>query len=286
MAENIKIQLSDRYQPVTQDDIRTSKNFVLRRESAANGIESLIDSLLEDAAEQIAMLAYQFGVDPKTFQISSTYNERLYGLIANILDQLEDEIMDLMLSYSTKCTESDKKKSLLLPWILALGIRGKNLQQITEKRIWSFSRDIEAMIIACRMANLDRTKAIARIRSNLKSVYTIPEMKYAFAHAAEQKNVFIRSHGVKHGYRGNSNSEAVNIERMAKYTVQKTWMHQQYENYKANDEIEGYYVFRGSTFPCQICDDQCYFHPIEDMDGFPPFHPSCCCGTVPVKIKI
>jgi len=135
MAESIKIQLSDKYQPVTEADIRTAKNFILRRESCANGVGYLIDGLLEDAAESITMLCYQFNVDWRTFQISSSHNERLYELIANILDQLEDDIMELMLSYSTKCTESDKKKALLLPWILALGIRRKNLQQITEKRI-------------------------------------------------------------------------------------------------------------------------------------------------------
>lgn len=285
MAEPIKIQLSDKYQPVTDADIRTAKNFILRRESAANGLSALIDGLLEDAAANITMLCYQFNVRPEEFQISSNYNEKLYELICNILDELEDEIMDLMLEYATKCTESDKKRSMLLPWILALGIRGKSLQQITEKRIWSFSRDVEAMIIACRMANIDRTKAISRIKSNLKSVYTIPEMKVAFAHAAEQKNIFIRSHGVKHGYRGNSNSEAVNIERMAKYTVEKAWMHQQYENYKANDEIQGYFVIRGSTFPCQLCDSMVGFHPIEDIDGYPLYHPSCVCTAIPVRIK-
>lgn len=285
MADTIKIQLSDKYEPVTEADIRRAKNYVLRRESAANGLAELTEALIKDAAENITMLCYQFGVDPKTFRISSSYNERLYDMIAAILDQLEEDIMDLMIEYSLRCTESKDRRSTLLPWVLALGSKGDNLQQLTENRIWRLSRDIEAMIIAVRMTGLDRTKAISRIRSNILSVYTIPEMKYAFAHAAEQKNMFIRSHGVKHGNQGNSNSEAVNILRMVKTTMQMAWMHQQYENYADSKGIWGFGVRRGGSFNCPICDEHTGDWPMEALEHFPPQHANCCCWAFPIYHK-
>mgnify|MGYP006988973890 FL=1 len=78
MANSVYIQLLDIYQPVTDADIQTGKNFVLRRESAANGLASLIDALLKDAAENITRLCYQYNIDPKNFQMSATYNEKLF----------------------------------------------------------------------------------------------------------------------------------------------------------------------------------------------------------------
>jgi hypothetical protein len=41
----------------------------------------------------------------------------------------------------------------------------------------------------------------------------------------------------------------------------------------------GYYVYRGSTYDCPICDEQCgWLHPLTDMAI--PAHPHCVCITV------
>lgn len=41
----------------------------------------------------------------------------------------------------------------------------------------------------------------------------------------------------------------------------------------------GYYVFRGSTYDCPACDEQCgWLHPLTDMAV--PVHLHCCCVTV------
>lgn len=41
----------------------------------------------------------------------------------------------------------------------------------------------------------------------------------------------------------------------------------------------GYYVFRGSTYDCPICDEQCgWLHPLTDMAI--PAHPNCVCVCV------
>ena len=89
MADSIKIQLSDMYMPVTQQDITTGKNFILRREQAANGLASLIDALLEDAATQITQICYRYGIDPTRFTISPNYNPDMFKEIAEVLDILE-----------------------------------------------------------------------------------------------------------------------------------------------------------------------------------------------------
>ena len=280
MEETLNILIPYGYKEPTEADVRTGKNYVLRRESAAHGLSSLIDALLKDAAEDITKLCYQYNVDPKDFQISSKYNGKLFEQVAKILDNLEEEILDLVLEYSLKCTESEKRRNILLPWILLLGRGNKNLKQTLEKRLFSFSRDLEAMIVAARLAKHDITKAITRIKSNLYTVYTMPEMLAAFKQASKVKATYINTKGVKHGNVGNSNSEANNIDRFAKTTLQMTWMRNQRLNYEESGAA-GYVVLRGSSYTCDLCDSKVGWHPIEDTESYPPQHPNCVCFTVP-----
>jgi hypothetical protein len=281
MEEALNILIPYGYEPPTEADVRTGKNYVLRREQNARGLSSLIDALLKDSAEEITRLCYQYNVDPKDFLISSKYDEKLFEQIAQILDNLEDEILDIVLEYSMRCTESENRKSALLPWILMLGRGNRNLRQTLEKRLLSFSRDLEAMIVAVRLAKYDMAKAITRIKSNLHAVYVMPEMLAAFKQASKLKATYIKTKGVKHGNVGSSNSEANNIERFAKTTLQMAWMRNQRLNYEEKG-AEGYAVLRGSSYPCDLCDSKVGWHPITDTESFPPQHPSCVCYTVPI----
>lgn len=279
--EEIQIQLLDIYQPVTEEQVRTGKNYILRRESAANGLASLVDGLMADAAANMVQIAYRYGVKPEEFQISPQYNEAMFNEIADVLNDLEDEILDLILAYSTRCTKDEDKKLRLLPWILALGKNGKGLRASLQDRLWVFSRDVEAMIAAAKTAKFDVGRAVSVIKSNLHTVYQMPGMAAAFAHSSLYKAHYIRTRGVKKRNRGSSNSEANNIIRFAKMTVQMSWMHYHQELYKEQGAA-GYYVLRGSIYPCDLCDSKVGFHPIDDVDGYPLYHAHCQCFTVPV----
>lgn len=285
MADTIKIQLQDIYEPITQKDITEGKKYVLRREETANALASLIDALLDSAAERITKIAYRYGVDPQNFQITKKYNEAMFNDISDVLDQLEEQILDLTLAYSTKCTEDDDKKRLLLLWLATLGRNNKNLQQTLEDRLWMFSRDLEAMIAVAKTIKLDATKAVNTIKSYLHTAYQMPGMTAVFKNSALYKATYIRSRGIKPYNQGNSNSEANNIVRFGKITVQMGWSRYQLQEFKENGAA-GFYQLRGSSYPCSICDDEVKFHPnIEDMLSKPYPHSSCMCYRVPVYEK-
>lgn len=283
MAENIKIQLQDIYEPITQEDVRKAKDYVLRREAAARSLSSLIDSLMEDAAAQITIIAYRYGIDPERFQLASSYNEKMMEEVSTVLDELEDDILDLTLSYATKCTDDKEDKNLLALWVLALGRNNQGLRKTLENRLWMLSRDIEAMLVATKSAKYNSTKAIQHIKSYLHTVYTMPEMKPLFRMSQKYKATYIRSKGIKYGNVGSSNSEANNIVRFGRTTVQMGWMH--YQQQQAEDDgAAGYWVGRGSEYPCRICDENCGFHTIDEGIGL-PVHPSCQCYAIPVYLK-
>lgn len=284
MAEDISIQLLDIYQPVSNEDIQAGKNYILRRESAANGLASLVDSLLADAAAKITQIAYKYGVDAKNFLLDPSYNEQMFAEISQVLDELEDEILDLTESYSLKCTKDEKKKLWLLPWLLALGRGNKGLRRTLEDRLWIFSRDLEAMIAVAANAKMSQTKAVSVIRSNIHTAYNMPGMQSAFANASLFKAQYIRTRGVKKGKRGNSNSEANNIIRFAKTTLQMAWMHYHHKLYEEQGAA-AFGVQRGSTYPCSLCDSHVGIWEISQIEHYPPFHSACCCWTFPVFLK-
>lgn len=284
MAETLNILIPYGYAEPTLDDVKKAKNYVLKRESAARSLSSLIDALMKDAAAEITKLCFKYNISPKDFQIASSYNKELFEQVAEILDNLEEEILDLVLDYSTKCAKDEDRKSTLWAWILLLGRDNKNLRQTLETRLRAFSRDIEAMIVATKLAKYDVNKAVTRIKSNLHTVYVMPEMKPAFANASLFKAENIRSKGVKHGYFGNSNSESNNIDRFAVTTLLMAWMRNLWTEYTENG-AKGYFVLRGSNYPCDLCDSRRGFHLIDDTESFPPQHPSCVCYAIPLYLK-
>ena len=281
MAETIKIQLEDAFLPVTEEQVKEGKSFVLKRERAATALATLVDALLVTAAVDITQICYRYGVEPKDFHLSSRYNEKMFEEVAQVLDELEEEILDYISVYSTKCTKDDDEKKLLLLWILALGKNNVGLRKSLEQRLRIFSRDVEAMIVAAKIAKMDASKAVTTVRSYIHTAYQMPGMATAFKNASQFKAEYIKTRGVKHGNVGSSNSEANNIDRFVKTTVQMAWMHYQHELYEERGAA-GYYVLRGSTYPCDLCDSKVGFHTMDDIDGYPPFHPNCCCYAVPV----
>lgn len=267
---------------IDEADVQTAKNYVLRRESAAHGLSSLIDALLKDAAVEITKICYSYGVNPQTFILSPKYNEKMFDEVSAVLDKLEDDIMELVLLYATKCTESDERRKALLPWIVLLGRNNMNLRQTLESRLRMFVKDMEAMIAASALAKLDLTKALSLVRQNLHTVYVTPEVRNAFRKATLIAATYIRSKGVKYGNRGGSNSEANNILRFGEITVQMSWMRNLRLNYEKKGAV-GFYVGRGSNYPCErICDLHVGYHDLSETQHFPPFHGHCCCWAAPV----
>ena len=284
MAESIKIQLADFYEPVTEEQVQRAKNYVLRRESAARGLSSLIDALLQDAAVKITSICYRYNINPTLFELSYKYNEKMFEEVAAVMDELEEDILDLVSVYSTKCTKDKEKKNALFLWILTLGRGGKALKATLETRLRAFMGDLEAMIVAAKVARLNTSQAANIIKNNLHNVYQTAIMKNVFRQANMYKAKNIRTKGIKHGNVGNSNSEANNIIRFAKTTLQMAWMRQMRQNYK-DEGAAGFMCFRGSTFHCPICDDVCNkFYSIDSQMPL-PVHPSCCCYAIPVYQK-
>lgn len=271
---------TDLYVAPTQSEISAAKRFVRQRTENAIHLSELIDALLQQAAKSITLVCYKYNIDPEKFEYAA--NKDMRKEVYEILDELEDEIFALIEEYSTNVTKDKEKKNNLWAWVLLLKSKGyDNLRSSLHGKLMQFAYDLEAQIAAQKLAGNSSVVAANRILTTLHSVYTAPEMLRAFKMRSNAE--FIRKKGVHEGLRGQSASGANNVMSFGRLTADMAWMHERYIELKEDEEIEGFYVLRGSLYPCDLCDSKVGFHFIDDIDSFPPFHAYCKCYIVPIK---
>ena len=138
-------------------------------------------------------------------------------------------------------------------------------------------------------SKLTTAAIVSKVKSSQHTIYTTPEVKQAISakNIASMQATYIRSHG-RHidntglSYVGSSNSNANNILRMARTTMDMAWMRNLSIDYQENAEIVGFFVSRGSSYDCKICDSQVGFHAKGDLEELPLYHPNCKCWVMPI----
>lgn len=281
MAEPITITLPDIYENITEEDINKEKNWTRSRNDNASLLSSLVEALLADAAKRLTQIAYKYNCKPEQFKFAQDKNLR--EDVAQIMDDLEANIMELVEKYSLNESNNKKRRSKLLPWLMALASKGsKDLNSTLHARLTQFLYDTEAQIAAMLLTGYNQTEAVGRVVSTMHSVYSATEVRRAFKKLSEAK--YIKSKGIHEGNKGLSSSGAYNVESFVYQTAVLGWERSHYMDYEER-EAEGFYVLRGSNFPCDLCDSKVGFHKLAEKDAMPPFHPHCMCFTVPVFNK-
>lgn len=282
MASTIRIKIDGtRYRLPKEDDIRSAKDFILRRNEMARALASRVDDILDDMAERIVTICYRYDVDPETFTISTRYNEDMMAEISEVMDDVEERILNLLNEYSTRVTDDKDRIARLLAWMAVLGRGNKNLRDTLDGYLYKTMKDFEAAIAALRALKVTMAQAVIRLKMYKHAIYVMPEVLAAFKHNRDFAAQYIQSLGVQHGAVGISNNGSTNVTNMAKTTLQMVWMKSLGMDYEKDGAV-GYYVLRGSTYPCAKCDSMVGFHDIKDKEGFPMYHANCCCYAIPI----
>lgn len=279
MEEELNILVPYGYEEPTEESLKAAKKWTLQRNEASIALSSLIEEILRDTAKKLTQIAYKYNCKPEDFQFSQ--DKDLREEVAKLMSDIEDKILELIENYSLSVTEDKERRNNLLPWILALHSKdSKDLKWTLRTRLTQFLFDTEAQIAAMKLANYEQTKAITRILSTIHTVYSSPEILAAFKKKSAAR--YIKTKGVHDGNIGLSSSGAVNVENFARTTLIMAWSHEQYEE-AMDDGKAGFFVFRGSQYPCDLCDSKVGFHLIDDNESVPPFHARCCCFVVYVN---
>lgn len=286
MAQPIKIKLdTDKYRIPTEEDIAAAKEYILQREEYAGILGGRIDELIADAAERVVIICYRYDVSPKLLYLSSAFNAEMMAEIAQVMDELETAILRLIREYATRVTLDSARAMELAEWMSGLGKGGNDLEDTLYGYMYKMMKDWEAAIAALRYHGVPAADAVNIVKTHLHSIYTIPQVVATFKRWQEFAATYIRSRGVQYGAVGISNNGSTNVVNMAKNTLQMAWMRNLWMDGMEDDELAGYYVARGSTFNCDICDSSCGYWPKDKFAGVLPVHPRCCCVAIPIYNK-
>lgn len=295
MSSSIKIKLdASRYRLPTQEEIDDAKKFILKREDAASSLGNLIDAILVEAAGEIAQICLKYNIPAKDFKI--TANKQMFAEVGEVMDRIDEEIMSLIQEYSLKVTDYKGRKQMLAAYIASLGRNDNNLQDTLDGYLYRYLYDLEAIVASMKLSmensNSKMTSAavVAKIKTSQHSVYTTPEVKSAMSakNLAFMQATYIRTHGnhsadgIPLSSVGVSNSNANNVVNMAKNTMAMAWMKNLAIDFQEDSDVVGFWVARGSSYDCKICDEQVGFHSKDDLDGLPQYHARCACWVIPI----
>ena len=149
-------------------------------------------------------------------------------------------------------------------------IFGETFSARNKRYLSSFAEDIVKMIKAGAILGYSDDKRLSAVRTGYKNPYTASIITKA---QSKDINIANPSYG-----RGFYRSSYQNIMRNVRHTIALAWGRAEQEYGEKNGAI-GFRVFRGSSYPCAICDDECaYVHKVGEM--VVPVHVNCRCYIV------
>ena len=199
-------------------------------------------------------------------------------------DEIESIIADLVAALLDDCEtlavdEHDRRDAILL---YMNGERhGKTLEGRVGERCHTYFNEIAAVYAAGRLLGMNTSSLLPVIKDYMEKPWTNPVLetvreKIRRGEVAGDVKAFESPHfgsGIEIASLGA-------LKTITGFAIADAWMWWAYENALSRG-ARGYYVVRGSSYPCDECDSHTgIFYPIGDEDNRPQYHLNCCCMVV------
>lgn len=243
-------------------EIERSVNYAKKRSQALRNCESHLQTILFDVAKKIvsASSKYRSG--------GSLRNEASFLSDArSIAATASNDIESYTGAYAKASCKilgigTDNIESFLVGDIF-----GKTLNERNATYLSNFAEDIVRMVKAGTMMSYNDQQILSSIRTGYKDTY-----KTSVVTKAQKKDINIATPSYGKGVFRNAYQ---NIVRNSKQVISIAWGQAEQE-YGQEIGAIGFKVFRGSSYPCEICDEQTrYIHKIGENPN--PYHLQCCC---------
>ena len=256
--------------------MKEAVEFLSMRIEAEQTFSIELVALLKKYAKELVEVGYRYKIQPKDFQFSANkdFNEEVNALIA----KLRNEIF-MLLDYCVMIgSEYENEMNELLGILGTLGNGKQSVYQQIATYTNRFKFEIEAFIGAGLIAGVSQSVVLSHYVTNMKSPWTDKLITDAFKEKGV-KAERLKNKGVSYGV-GRSNVAVNLLNRIGVGSIAISWWEFESGKFKDNGAI-GYMQYRGSTYPCELCDSEARFHPITDLDiGYP--HAHCRCYRVPI----
>ena len=251
----------------TDKQLKEAKEFLYKRVQVEISMQSRLESYIIEAAERIYAVSRKYSIRPSLFKFS--INKQLDLEVNEVIKWLKGKINELTFSLASSHginSEEEKRDYFYRE------IKGKTFNQRLNIYNNRLKHEIEAFVAASLIQGLTKTKFIKTYREQYKNPYNNSIITKSGQTAA------VRSSGVTYGV-GRSNVAFNMLNNLSRHAIADTWMHADMERAISKGAI-GFYSYRGSSFPCETCDDMTGFHTFADP--YPPYHQRCVCFAVPV----
>lgn len=285
----IKIDTSI-YRKPTQEELNAARDFVVERTKVVDELRRAAAEAITDKIGAVAEIAVQYEIVPEEFVFDSSVNEQMMTRVAEEMEDLEEQLMELAQGYALRDASSEGMSMLLLGLLLTLGHRNMGLRDTVHEYLWRTLRQTEALIAAAKGVGRTPTQIVSLVRSNIAQGVTSADMIRLSRYRHLYRAPFISSGGKATYSDGTPNVQGVPVSGVQAVlntitnAVRKTIDRQHTIEMQQNGAI-GYWQARGSDYDCAICDEEVGFHELGDIeyDSYP--HLSCMCIRIPIYNK-
>lgn len=246
------------------DEKQRGIQFALKRSQAGRNAETHAASILFNAAKKVI-------AESKTHISPSGGMTREADLISKaqgIMASTAGDIEAYMKAYSEASCKILGIGTETVDEYIGGKIFGETFATRNSRYLANFAEDIVKMIKAGAILGYSDDKVLSAIRTGYKNPYAASIITKA---QSKDINITTPSYG-----RGFYKSSYQNIIRNVRHTIALAWGKAEQEYGESVGAI-GFRVFRGSSYPCPTCDDECaYIHKMGDPA--PPFHWHCVCA--------
>lgn len=246
-------------------EIERSVNYAKKRSQALRNCESHLQTILFDVAKKIVSASKKYRKGWRLRNESSFLSDA-----KNIASTASDDIESYTGAYAKASCKilgigADNIESFLVG-----DIYGKTLNERNTTYLSNFAEDIVRMVKAGTMMGYNDQQILSSIRTGYKDPY-----KTSVITKAQKKDISIATPSYGKGVFQNAYQ---NIVRNSKQVISIAWGQAEQE-YGQEIGAIGFKVFRGSSYPCETCQNEVDAGVHSFRDPYPPFHVGCVCYT-------
>lgn len=239
-----------------------SVKYAVKRMQAIRNIESKISDILWKSTQKIIAASKRYRGAGRL-----TNESALLSYAKNVTADAEESINSYISAYSKVSCKILGIDNENIESFLVSDIYGKTTSERNAVYLGNFAEDIVRMIKAGTLMGYSDQQLLSSIRTGYKDPYHTSVITKA---KRKDINIDVPSYGK--GYYKNAYH---NIVRNASQVIALAWGQAEQEYGQESGAI-GYFVHRGSSFPCEACDSLVgYIHKIGTM--VIPQHVNCVC---------
>ena len=248
------------------NELKRSVDYSRKRLQAIRNCEDHIADILWKSTQKVVSVSKRYRVGEVLRNEASLLSEA-----KSITEEAEEGINSYISAYSKASCKILGIDSKGVEDFLAGDIYGKTTSERTFVYLGNFAEDVVRMIKAGTIMGYTDQQLLSAIRTGYKDPY-----RTSVITKAKKQDISIDVPSYGKGYYRNAYQ---NIIRNAKQVIALSWGRAEQEYGKDNKAI-GFYVKRGSSYPCYICQSEADAGLHSFKDPYPPYHVSCCCYTL------